>query len=66
MSKQRTQRELSAQGGLQNVVEPLASYICAADHPRVALASALKALIREVQLTNQTALAHFGALAKSL
>jgi hypothetical protein len=49
--------------GLQRVIEPLASYICAADHPRAALRSILRALCSEVEETNRTALAHFGALA---
>jgi hypothetical protein len=49
-----------ADGALQQVIEPLASYICAADRPRAALRSILKALLSEVQQTNQTALAYVG------
>jgi hypothetical protein len=44
---------------LQRVIEPLASYICAADKPQTALMSALAVLLREVESTNQAALAHF-------
>ncbi len=54
----------SADGALRGVIEPLASYICAADKPRTALRSALAALLREVEQTNRAALAHFGAFAE--
>jgi hypothetical protein len=42
------------------VIEPLASYICAADQPRAALLSALAVLLAEVKQTNRAALAQFG------
>jgi hypothetical protein len=41
---------------LERVIEPLASYICAADQPRAALASALAVLFSEVEQTNREAL----------
>jgi hypothetical protein len=40
---------------LQSVMEPLVSYICAADQPRIALKAALMALARQVEQTNRTA-----------
>lgn len=48
--------------GLKRVIEPLASYVCAADQPRVALLSALTLLFNEMEQTNRVALAHFGAV----
>jgi hypothetical protein len=44
---------------LRQIVEPLANYICATDQPRQALASAIAVLFREVEATNQAAIAHF-------
>ena len=52
----------SAGNDLERVIEPLASYICAADQPKTALISALDALYREVEATNQVAIRHFRAL----
>jgi hypothetical protein len=43
---------------LAHIIEPLASYICAADRPREALLSALSVLFDEVQGTHQTTLMH--------
>ncbi len=43
---------------LMQVIEPLASYICAANRPRAALASALALLFSQVEETNRTASAH--------
>jgi hypothetical protein len=51
---------------LAQVIEPLASYICAADQPREALLAALAVLFDEVQETNQVALAHVCQRADSL
>lgn len=51
---------------LERVIEPLASYICAADRPRAALASALAFLFSEVEQTNRAAIAHFGAFSETL
>jgi hypothetical protein len=47
---------------LQQVIEPLANYICAADKPRTALMSALAFLVREVEATNNVARTHFRGL----
>jgi hypothetical protein len=58
-------RNQSPENDLARVIEPLASYICAAERPRAALASALKVLLHEVQQTNQAALAHCGSFAQS-
>ncbi len=44
---------------LRQMVEPLANYICATEQPRKALMSALAALFREVEATNQAAILHF-------
>jgi hypothetical protein len=43
------------EGELQRVIEPLASYICATEQPRLALKAALAALARQVEQTNRTA-----------
>jgi hypothetical protein len=40
---------------LERIVEPLASYICATERPKAALASVLWLLLQEVEATNQTA-----------
>jgi len=47
-------------GNLARAIEPLASYICAAERPKAALLSALAALRGEIEATNRAALAHFG------
>ena len=44
---------------LAQVIEPLASYICAADRPREALLSVLSVLFDEVQGTHKATLMHF-------
>jgi hypothetical protein len=48
-------------GELRQVIEPLASYICAAPHPRAALLSALEALRNEVAQTTRAANLHLSA-----
>jgi hypothetical protein len=53
--------DLPIASDLQRVIEPLASYICAADQPRAALVSALAVLFSEVEQTNRVALDHFSA-----
>jgi len=40
------------------VIEPLAGYICAADHPRAALSLALSALRHQVEQMNRVARTH--------
>ena len=49
----------SSNRDLAQVVEPLASYICAADRPREALLSVLSVLFDEVQGTHKATLMHF-------
>jgi hypothetical protein len=44
---------------LARAIEPLASYICAADDPLDALLTALAVLVIEVKETNRAALKHF-------
>jgi hypothetical protein len=44
---------------LAQVIEPLASYICAADRPRETLLSVLSVLFDEVQGTHKATLMHF-------
>jgi len=46
---------------LTQVIEPLASYICAADRPRETLLSVLAVLFDEVQGTHKATLMHFAA-----
>lgn len=53
--------EVSTPQDLEQVIEPLASYICATDEPKTALLSALAVLFREVEATNRAASAHFRA-----
>lgn len=50
---------------LERVIEPLANYICAADHPKAVLRRALSVLYSEVEHTNRTAHARLAALATS-
>jgi hypothetical protein len=50
---------------LERVIEPLASYICAADHPKAVLRRALTVLMSEVEQTNRIAYARAAALASS-
>jgi hypothetical protein len=64
MQKLNLKLDLPATSDLERVIEPLASYICAADQPRAALLSALAVLLSEVEQTNRAA-SHFGAFTKS-
>jgi hypothetical protein len=50
---------------LERVVEPLASFICATERPRAALASALAILFSEVEQTNRAASAHFATISEN-
>lgn len=43
---------------LHRVIEPLADFICAADQPRIALASALRLLLDGVEQTNRVGRRH--------
>jgi hypothetical protein len=59
MNTNNIQARGTAHDDLAQVIEPLASYICAADRPREALLSALSALFDEVQGTHRATLMHF-------
>jgi hypothetical protein len=61
MNTTMNQNRLAANGDLAQVIEPLASYICAADRPREALLSALSVLFDEVQGTHKATLMHIVA-----
>ena len=50
---------------LHRVIEPLADFICAADHPRVVLASALRLLCEGVEQTNLAGRRHLEHVAPS-
>ena len=50
---------------LERVVEPLASFICATERPRAALASALAMLLSEVEQTNRAAKTHFATISEN-
>jgi hypothetical protein len=47
--------EKATESDLERVIEPLASYICAADHPRATVMAALALLFSEVGQTFRTA-----------
>jgi hypothetical protein len=49
---------------LQQMIEPLVSYICAASQPRAALLSALETLRSEVAQMNRTASSHLASVRK--
>lgn len=49
---------------LQQVIEPLANYICAASQPRAALLSALEALRSEISQMNRTAVSHLASVGR--
>lgn len=59
MTKRHAKIDLPLANDLERVIEPLASYICAADRPRETLLSALAALFDEVKETNRATLMHF-------
>lgn len=50
---------LATRVDLEQVLEPLVSYICATDKPKTALFSALAVLRHQVDATNGDANAHF-------
>lgn len=60
MPNRMIESDLAAGNCLEGMIEPLASYICAVDHPRVALRSAWTLLLAEVEQTNRVALAQVG------
>jgi hypothetical protein len=61
MKTNLTQLRMTPGRDLAEIIEPLASYISAADRPREALLSALSALFDEVQGTHQATLMHFAS-----
>ncbi len=61
MSKLNHERERASGTGLERVIEPLASCICATEQPQAVLISALMALVSEVCHTNRAANAHLAA-----
>lgn len=64
MKRNYLELDLPVSSDLERVIEPLASYICAADQPRAILLSALRLLLSEVEQTNRAAVAHVAAFAK--
>jgi hypothetical protein len=59
MNSTNTQIQKTTNHDLTKVIEPLASYICAADRPRDTLLSALSVLFDEIQGTHKATLMHF-------
>jgi hypothetical protein len=55
--------ETKQRSELDQVVEPLANYICATERPNAALRSVLTALLRSVEETNRLAKNHFRIVA---
>ena len=47
------------------LIEPLASFICAAEQPTLVLKLALAALYQEIEQTNRTANGHLDSLRKA-
>jgi len=58
MNTINTQSTSLCDRGLDRIIEPLASYICAADQPKTVLNRVVAALFNEVQQTNRIARAH--------
>ena len=56
-----TQIQRPSKGDLAQVIEPLASYICAADRPRETLLCVLNVLFDELQGTHKATLMHFAS-----
>jgi hypothetical protein len=62
MNTTNTQLKQSSNQDLAQFIEPLASYICAADRPREVLLSALSVLFEEVGGTHRASLMHVARL----
>jgi hypothetical protein len=62
MNNTKLERHPTATLDLTQVIEPLASYICAAECPRETMFSALTALFIEVRETNAAARLHAASL----
>ena len=58
MNSQTLKLNPALKADLARIIEPLASYICAADRPRETLRTALSLLCDEVQDTSRAALTH--------
>jgi len=54
--------EAKQRNELEQVVEPLANYICATERPGAALQTVLSVLLRSVEETNRLAKNHFRAV----
>lgn len=61
MQTNQTTQERKSSRELTEFIEPLASYISAADRPREVLLAALSALFDEVQGTHRATLMHIAA-----
>ena len=61
MNKSNFPPSRPSDNNLASVIEPLASYICAAERPREALLSVLAVLKGEVEAMNRAARVHFSA-----
>jgi hypothetical protein len=61
MQTSQTTLEPTSSRELSPFIEPLASYICAAERPREVLLSVLSALFDEVQGTHRATLMHMAA-----
>jgi hypothetical protein len=57
--------EWGTESDLARVIEPLASFISAADRPMAALMSAMAVLVSEVERTNRAAFAHVNSFLES-
>jgi hypothetical protein len=51
-------RFTATESDMERVIEPLASYICATDQPKAALALAVEVLLNEIEQMNTTARAY--------
>ena len=59
------ERNWAATDDLQRVIEPLASYICAADQPKAALNLAFSVLVNEVAQVSRAARAQVASFSQT-
>jgi hypothetical protein len=64
MKKSNRAAESATNGDLERMVEPLASFICATEKPKAALASVLALLCSEIAQTNRAASSFFATLSE--
>jgi hypothetical protein len=64
MNKINRNLETATDNDLERMVEPLASFICATDRPKAALARALALLCSEIAQTNRAASSFFATLSE--